>query len=79
MWFAKDFPEERKANPDEDDPQARRQAGKPVRNQLFGQAQDRCPRDHKHPLMELIDLNGYNDPFTSDELDRFVERFPIDP
>jgi hypothetical protein len=30
-------------------------------------------------LMELIDLNSCNNPFTSDELDRFVERFPVDP
>jgi hypothetical protein len=28
-------------------------------------------------LMELIDLNSYSNPFTSEELDRFVERFPI--
>jgi len=27
--------------------------------------------------MELIDLNSWNNPFTSEELDRFVERFPI--
>jgi hypothetical protein len=28
--------------------------------------------------MEFIDLKASNDPFTSEELDRFVERFPIE-
>jgi hypothetical protein len=28
-------------------------------------------------LMEIIDLNGFDDGITSEELDRFVGRFPI--
>jgi hypothetical protein len=28
-------------------------------------------------LTELIDLKSWNNPFTSEELDRFVDRFPI--
>src|SRR5579863_2115090 len=39
----------------EDDPQTCRPAGGPVRNQLFGQAQDRCPRDHKSPVERAVE------------------------
>jgi hypothetical protein len=28
-------------------------------------------------LMQLIDLKSWNNPFTSEELERWVERFPI--
>jgi hypothetical protein len=37
-----------------------------------------CKRHYAGGLpTEVIDLKGYNNPFTSEELDRFVERFPI--
>jgi hypothetical protein len=37
-----------------------------------------CRRHYAGGLLtELIDLKSWNNPFTSEELDRFVDRFPI--